>query len=61
MQDAILHQFQEGNDELIQTLWDIIPQALARFSTDNSPLQGEVACYFYLVCSHVSIFTVQSS
>jgi hypothetical protein len=46
MQAAVLHQFQEGNDELIQTLWDIIPQALARFSTNNSSLQGEAFCYF---------------
>jgi hypothetical protein len=46
MQDAILHQFQEGKDDLIQTLWDIIPQSLARFSTCNTSLQGETSCYF---------------
>jgi len=47
MQEAILHQFQEGNDELIQTLWDIIPKALARFSTNKNSLQGESSCYFH--------------
>jgi hypothetical protein len=45
MQDAVLHQCQDGKDELIQTLWDIIPQALAGFSTNDSLLQGEAFCY----------------
>jgi len=46
MQDAMLHQFREGKDDLVQTVWDIIPQSLARFSTCNSSLQGETSCYF---------------
>ncbi|XP_023706009.2 meiosis inhibitor protein 1-like isoform X1 [Cryptotermes secundus] len=51
MEDAILHQFQEGNDGLIQTLWDIIPQALARFGTNNSSLQAvKVGGLLQLAC-----------
>jgi len=61
MQDAILHQFREGKDDLVQTVWDIIPQSLARFSTCNSSLQGETSCYFqqfvfitvYVQCAQV--------
>jgi len=54
MQDAILHQFREGKDDLVQTVWDIIPQSLARFSTCNSSLQGETSCYF----QHFVLITV---
>jgi len=46
MQDAMLHQFREGKDDLVRTVWDIIPQSLARFSTCNSSLQGKTFCYF---------------
>jgi hypothetical protein len=58
MQDAIVHQCQEGNDELVQTLWGIIPQALARFSTNNSLLQGEAFSYFNAFCFSYSFSPV---
>jgi hypothetical protein len=60
MQDAMLCQFREGKDDLVQTVWDIIPQSLARFSTSNSSLQGETSCYFQqfvLITVYVHVYS----
>ncbi|XP_069672386.1 uncharacterized protein [Periplaneta americana] len=51
LHDAVLYRVKEGNSELIQTLWDIIPQALARLNTFHTSLQvANVGALLQLAC-----------